>query len=99
MIGESAMRNAYCPVCRQATETRLRLQFGKKMQLPTEVELRHCKRDNFLFLGSGLQSDYDQYYAAVANDSVHHEVSVGAVRSPISIRQNDHLATALGGFF
>jgi hypothetical protein len=78
---------------------RLRLRFGKKMQLPAEVELRHCGRDNFLFLAGGRQSDYDQYYASVANDSVHQEVSVGAARSPISKLQNDYLVAALGGFF
>jgi hypothetical protein len=50
-------------------------------------------------LASGRQSDYDQYYAAVANDSVHHEVSAGALRSPISKLQNDHLAASLDDFF
>src|ERR1035438_9940255 len=93
------MRNMECPICRQATETILRLRFGKKMRLPTEVALRHCGRDNFLFLAGGRQSDYDEYYTALANDSVHQEVSAGAVRSPISKRQSDHLSALLGGFF
>lgn len=69
------------------------------MQLPTEVELRHCQRDNFLFLAGGRQCDYDEYYTALANDSVHQEVSAGAIRSPISKLQSDHLAAALDGFF
>jgi 2-polyprenyl-3-methyl-5-hydroxy-6-metoxy-1,4-benzoquinol methylase len=69
------------------------------MQLPTEIELRHCNNDNFLFLAGGRQSDYDEYYAAVANDSYHQEVSDGSARSPISALQNDHLVSALGDFF
>jgi hypothetical protein len=69
------------------------------MQLPTEIELRHCGRDNFLFVAGGCQSDYDQYYAAVANDTVHQELSAGTARSPISTVQSDHLLIALGGFF
>jgi len=77
----------------------LRLHFGKKMQLPAEVELRHCGRDNFLFLAGGCQSDYDGYYSAVASDTCHQEVAAGAARSPISKLQNDCLAAALGGFF
>ena len=92
-------RNANCPICGQATEGDLRLRFGPKMQLPVEVELRHCRRDNFLFVAGGRQSDYDQYYARVANDSCHQELSAGAVRSPISELQNRHLVAALEGFF
>lgn len=93
------MRNAHCPICRQATALVLQLRFGKKMQLPTEVDLRHCGRDNFLFVANGRQSEHDQYYAAVANDSYHQEVSGGVARSPISKLQKDHLVAALGGFF
>ncbi len=69
------------------------------MQLPTAVELRHCGRDNFLFVANGLQSEHDQYYAAVANDSYHQEVSAGILRSPISKLQGGLLVAALGGFF
>jgi len=93
------MRNAQCPICRQTAAIALRLRFGKKMELPTEVEVRHCEGDNFLFLVGGQQSDYDQYYAAVANDSVHQELAGGTARSPISKLQSDHLVAALGGFF
>lgn len=92
------MRNAYCPLCHQATELVLRLRFGKKMQLPAEVELRHCGRDNFLFSADGCQSDFDQYYAN-AVDSTHQEVLAGTSRSPISKLQYDHLVAALNGFF
>ena len=68
------------------------------MQLPTYIELRHCGRHNFLFVTGGCQSDYDKYYASVANDSVHQEVSAGAARSPISKRQSDQLVEALAVF-
>jgi len=91
------MRNAHCPICGQSSTTVLQLRFGAKMQLPTDVEVRHCAHDNFLFVTGGRQSDYDAYYAAVANDTVHQEVAVGAVRSPISILQKDHLVAALDG--
>jgi hypothetical protein len=93
------MRDAYCPICRQMTEVFFRLRFGAKMHLPTEVELRYCGRDNFLFSAGGRQGDYDQYYATVANDSYHQELSGGDARSPISELQNDHLVVALDGFF
>jgi hypothetical protein len=69
------------------------------MQLPTEVTLRHCEQDNFLFLAEGRQTDYDEYYAAMANDSYHEEVAAGADRSPIARLQSDRLVAALGGFF
>ena len=93
------MRNNDCPICQQFSKTILRLQFGKKLRLPAEVEVRHCDADNFLFLSGGQQSDYDNYYAGIANDSVHRDVSGGAVRSPISQRQSEYLTAALGGFF
>jgi SAM-dependent methyltransferase len=64
-----------------------------------EIELRHCEGDNFVFVGCGCQSDYDQYYATVANDTVHQELSAGTAYSPISKVQSDHLLTALDGFF
>jgi hypothetical protein len=93
------VRNANCPICSCGTEPVLQLRFGKKLQLPTELELRHCGRDNCLFMARGHQSDYDQYYAMVANDSCHQEVSGGIPRSPISKLQKDHLVAALAGFF
>jgi len=61
------------PSAGKRPEMALQLRFGKKMHLPTEVELRFCGRDNFLFLAGGSQSDYDQYYASVINDSYHQE--------------------------
>jgi SAM-dependent methyltransferase len=92
------MRNANCPICRQETEVLLQLRFGKKIQLPTEVEIRHCGHDNFAFLRGGAQSDYDQYYAENVNDAVHQEVADSA-GSPISKLQRDLLVSALDGFF
>ncbi len=93
------MRNEHCPICGQPAEMALQLRFGKKMHLPTEVELRFCGRDNFLFLAGGSQVDYDQYYASVINDSYHQEVSAGAVRSPIAKLQAHCLIAALGELF
>lgn len=92
------MRDACCPICRLATESVPRLRFNKKMQLPTDVDIRHCGRDNFLFVANGRQSDYDQYYKAVANDTYHQEISAGTGRSPISQVQSDHLVATLDGF-
>jgi SAM-dependent methyltransferase len=93
------MRNASCPICRQETEAALQLRFSKRMQLPAEADLRHCAEDNFLFIANGRQSDYDEYYATVVNDSYHREVSVGAARSPIAELQSGRLAAALSDFF
>lgn len=77
----------------------IQLRFGQKMQLPAYIEVRHRGPDNFLFVAGGCQSDYDEYYASVANDSCHQEISAGAARSPISKRQSAHLIAALAGFF
>jgi len=96
---EPMMRSQYCPLCGSEAESVLHLQFNKKMKLPTELEIRHCARDNFLFVGAGCQSDYDEYYQALANDSYHAEVSSGNARSPIAELQKKHLVAALGGFF
>lgn len=93
------MRNLGCPICDGETKTGLRLQFGEKMKLPKEIELRYCPKDNFLFLGNNSQADYDQYYATCANDTFHQEVSGDTAHSPISKLQKDHLITALNGFF
>ncbi len=93
------MRNTYCPICQQTTEPFLSLRFASKMHLPTQVELSHCGKDNFLFSAGGCQSDYEQYYATVVNDSYHKEVSGGISTSPISKLQKDYLVGALGEFF
>ncbi len=92
-------RDALCPICDAASEVRLRLHFGQKMRLPTDVQLRHCPSDNFLFVSGGCQRAYDEYYAAVANDSYHREVAAGAAQSPISQLQHERLFGALDGFF
>ena len=93
------MRNEYCPICGGATQPFLRLRFNNKMQLPTSPEVRHCAADNFLFLGEGSQADYDEYYSAVANDTCHQEVSIGAGRSAFAKLQSDHLIAAADTFF
>lgn len=93
------MRSQHCPLCGSRAESVLHLQFNQKMKLPTDLEIGHCARDNFLFVAAGCQTDYDEYYSALANDSVHAEVSHGNARSPISQLQKDHLVAALGGFF
>jgi 2-polyprenyl-3-methyl-5-hydroxy-6-metoxy-1,4-benzoquinol methylase len=77
----------------------LRLRFNKKVSLPTEVDVRHCTPDNFLFVASGRQEDYDEYYKSLVNDSYHAELSGGSLHSPISILQRSYLVEALGGFF
>lgn len=93
------MRNDHCPICGSATEPVLRLRFNPKGRLPTNPEFRHCAVDNFLFLAEGDQSAYDEYYASIANDTVHQEVAIGTARSPIAKLQSDYLVAALQGFF
>lgn len=69
------------------------------MRLPTHIHIRHCSHDNFAFVDTGLQPDYDEYYASLANDSVHQELGEGGSRSPISLLQCEFLVTALDNFF
>ena len=69
------------------------------MRLPTNIDIRHCAGDNFVFVAAGRQQDYYDYYASLANDSVHQEVAEGAARSPISMLQCGLLVSALGNFF
>jgi len=94
-----SMRDAHCPICGQTAGLELQLRFGAKLQLPVEIDLRHCGKDNFLFVAGGRQSEYDQYYASNVNDSCHQEVAHGEVRSPISKLQCAHLVDALDQFF
>ncbi len=93
------MRNNRCPLCGSETEPVLKLRYSAKMNLPTEPEIRHCAIDQFLFVASGCQEDYDEYYKSQANDWIHAEVSGGDLHSPISMLQRDHLLQALAGFF
>ncbi len=93
------MRNECCPICGSDTDSVLRLRLNTKMNLPTEPEIRHCASDNFLFVASGCQQDYDEYYKSLANDSIHTELSGGNLRSPISKVQRDYLVDVLAGFF
>jgi SAM-dependent methyltransferase len=92
-------RNDRCPLCGSATDSLLQLSFNVKLNLPTNPEIRHCAADNFLFVASGSQPDYDEYYKSLANDTVHGELAGGSLRSPISILQMSHLLPALGDFF
>jgi len=93
------IRNEACPICGSTTDSLLDLSFGKKMMLPTEPGIRYCASDNFLFLTDCDQSAYDEYYASVANDTVHAELSGSGQASPISKLQRKKLVEALGAFF
>jgi hypothetical protein len=93
------MRNENCPICGSDSGLILKLGFGVKLNLPTTIEIRHCVTDNFMFVGNGCQTDYDDYYKSIANDSNHAEVSGANKRSVIAELQMQHLARALAGFF
>lgn len=93
------MRDTHCPICLQAGERFLDLEFGPKMELPLRVDLRYCQCDNFLFVGGGSQSAYDRYYNAVANDTYHNELGPADAASPIVKIQSSRLLAALGYFF
>ncbi len=93
------MRNERCPICGSETYSVLQLWLNTKMNLPTEPEIRCCATDNFLFVASGCQQDYDEYYKSLANDSYHTELSGENLRSPISKLQRDYLVEASSGFF
>jgi 2-polyprenyl-3-methyl-5-hydroxy-6-metoxy-1,4-benzoquinol methylase len=93
------MRTERCPICGTESPLILELHFNQKMNLPTVVPIRHCASDNFLFVATGEQQSYDEYYQAVANDSYHSEVSSNNLRSPIADLQREHLLNLLGDFF
>lgn len=77
----------------------LTMHFGPKFHLPTETKVQLCASDNFAFVTNCEQSDYDEYYAEIANDTVHREVAGDTVRSPIAQLQASHLAEVLPKFF
>lgn len=93
------MRNETCPICGGNTEPFMQYNFNAKMKLPTEVGIRHCAQDNFLFVANGSQSDYDEYYRSLSNDSVHAELSPDRLHSPIAQRQQSVLEPQLKSFF
>jgi 2-polyprenyl-3-methyl-5-hydroxy-6-metoxy-1,4-benzoquinol methylase len=93
------MRTDRCPICGSESAEVLQLHFSAKMNLPTEVTLRHCASDNFLFVASGDQNSYDEYYESLANDSYHSELAGGDLHSPIAKLQRQQLARLLDGFF
>src|SRR5580704_6136196 len=94
------MRNDRCPICGSESPSILLLHFGRKMNLPTEVTIRHCASENFLFIASSAShSHYDEYYKSLANDSYHAEVARGSIRSPIAKMQQKCLLDLLGTFF
>ncbi len=92
------VRNERCPLCEAETDSVLQLRFNAKMKLPAAPEIRHCASDNFLFVASGCQVDYDEYYESLANDTYHAELSEGSLRSPIAELQLGYLSNALGGY-
>ena len=77
----------------------LSLHFHAKLRLPVSPEIRYCASDNFLFVAAGCQADYDEYYATVANDTYHQELSAGGARSPIARLQSDQLVGAVPEIF
>lgn len=93
------MRTDYCPICGNESPAILQLHFSQKMRLPEEVVIRHCASDNFLFVASGDQASYDEYYKALANDSYHAEIAGKDLHSPIAMRQRDHVLNLLADFF
>ena len=93
------MRNDRCPICGSESAEILQLHFSTKMSLPTEISIRHCPLDNFLFVANGDQESYDAYYKSLANDSYHAELAGGDLHSPIASLQRDQLGPLLGGFF
>ena len=93
------MRSDKCPICRSGSPAFLQIHFNAKMNLPTEVRIRYCEHDNFLFVDEGDQFSYDEYYKSLANDSYHAELANGELHSPISKLQQDHLLRLLDGFF
>jgi len=93
------MRNDRCPICGSESPEILRLHFNVKMSLPTQVTIRHCAADNFLFVAGGNQGSYDEFYKSLANDSYHAELASGDMHSPIARLQRDRLANLLNQFF
>jgi 2-polyprenyl-3-methyl-5-hydroxy-6-metoxy-1,4-benzoquinol methylase len=93
------MRNDRCPICGSESAEVLHLHFNTKMSLPTEISIRHCASDNFLFMANGDQECYDAYYKSLANDSYHAELAGCDLHSPIAKLQRDQLALLLDGFF
>jgi 2-polyprenyl-3-methyl-5-hydroxy-6-metoxy-1,4-benzoquinol methylase len=93
------MRNDRCPICGAESAEVLQLHFNTKMSLPTEISIRHCASDNFLFVANGDQESYDAYYKSLANDSYHAELAGSDLHSPIATLQRDELARLLDGFF
>ncbi len=93
------MRSDRCPICGSESSQILHLHFNVKMNLPVEARVRYCASDNFLFVASGDQDSYDEYYKSLANDSYHAELAVGDLHSPIVELQRDRLANLLDGFF
>ena len=93
------MRTEKCPICQSECPAFLQIHFNVKMSLPTEVRIRHCEQDNFLFADGGEQFSYDEYYKSLANDSYHSEMANGELHSPMSRLQQENLVGLLGIFF
>jgi 2-polyprenyl-3-methyl-5-hydroxy-6-metoxy-1,4-benzoquinol methylase len=92
------MRTDRCPICGSESAEVLQLHFNAKMSLPTEISIKHCASDNFLFVANGDQESYDAYYKSLANDSYHTELAGSDFHSPIAKLQRGELARLLGEF-
>lgn len=93
------IRTSQCPICGLNSPEILELKFNVKMNLPTDVTIRYCSSDNFLFVASGDQDSYEEYYKTLANDSYHAELAGGDLHSPIARLQRERLGKLLNGFF
>ncbi len=93
------IRTSQCPICGSESPEVLDLHFNVKMNLPTDVSIRYCSSDNFLFVANGDQESYAEYYKCLGNDSYHAELAGSDSHSPIAKLQRDKLEKLLGGFF
>jgi ubiquinone/menaquinone biosynthesis C-methylase UbiE len=91
------VRGSACPLCGGETSQLLSFTFGKKLDLPTQPELRVCTADDFAFLTKTAQTAYDRYYQSVVNDYRHREFS-SSENTPLTL-QITTMLSALDGFF
>jgi len=93
------MRNDRCPICGSESAEVLQLHFNVKMNLPTEVTIRHCASDNFLFVASGDQNSYDEYYNPWQMIPTMGNWQLAIFIRPFRSCKRDQLASLLDGFF
>ncbi|HEY4031013.1 MAG TPA: class I SAM-dependent methyltransferase [Caulobacteraceae bacterium] len=92
-------RRKSCPLCGEDRSSFLRIDFREKIGLPTSANFHHCAVDNFVFLGSGDQSEYNRYYSTLSSDTTHSEVAGGESSRSIASLQLEKILELLGGFF